>query len=192
MAFSTPKSTPLQVSTKFSWHVCFVVVLLFTGWLNQPIWKKSKSQNGWTSSPRIGVKKSKNVWVATVFHGRPPCCSPPPWCCAKRWRTTQATWTRCELGSQLCWNLVSWRLPKMPPIISGSLPEMKWPNNFPMCTKTASKRHRPLTKHKTTDREVDISEIMVGQPTLPPRTPRRNNGLIASLMKGNQWLRSPE
>ena len=35
-------------------------------------------------------------------------------------------------------------------------------------------------------------DIMAIQPTPPgPRTPPRNKGLIAGLIKGNQWLISP-
>ena len=36
-------------------------------------------------------------------------------------------------------------------------------------------------------------DVMAGQPTPPgPRTPPRNKGLIAGLIKGNQWLISPD
>ena len=34
-----------------------------------------------------------------------------------------------------------------------------------------------------------FDQIMAGQPTPPgPRTPPRNKGLIAGLIKGNQWV----
>ena len=35
------------------------------------------------------------------------------------------------------------------------------------------------------------TNFMAGQPTPPKATPPRNKGLIAGLIKGNQWLISP-
>lgn len=67
MAFSTPRSTPLQVSTKFSWHVCFVVVLLFTGWLNQPIWKKARVKMAEHLPPGSGSKNPKMFELPLSF-----------------------------------------------------------------------------------------------------------------------------
>ena len=94
-----------------------------------------------------------------------------------------------SLGSQLCWNLVSWGLPKMAPIISGSLPEMKWPNNLPMCTETAVKETSTFDRTQKTHRDVDISEIMAGQP-IPPNVPPRNRGLIRP-SEGKPMVKKP-
>ena len=42
------------------------------------------------------------------------------------------------------------------------------------------------------EKNIGKKQIMAGQPTPPgPRTPPRNKGLIAGLIKGNQWLISP-